>query len=111
MGAGPHERLGPRGGDRAPVGGSRHERTNPPVPEHEVIVTGVRQNPARERLPGAGEGVRFSDSGRLGLGCVTPGAYEVSFWAASRRWGAEVNAGSQGNLEEPVVVSGRAAGL
>ena len=62
-------------------------------------------------LTGAGEGVRFSDSGRLGLGCVTPGAYEVSFWAASRRWGAEVNAGSQGNLEEPVVVSGRAAGL
>ena len=62
-------------------------------------------------LTGAGEGVRFSESGRLGLGCVTPGAYEVSFWAAGRRWGAEVNVGSQGNLEEPVVVSGRAAGL
>ena len=62
-------------------------------------------------LTGAGEGVRFSDSGRLGLGCVTPGAYEVSFWAAGRRWGAEVNVGSQGLLEEPVVVHGRAAGL
>lgn len=62
-------------------------------------------------LTGAGEGVRFSDSGRLGLGCVTPGAYEVSFWAAGRRWGAEVNVGSQGNLEEPVAVNGRAAGL
>ena len=24
-------------------------------------------------LTGAGEGVRFSESGRLGLGCVTPG--------------------------------------
>ena len=62
-------------------------------------------------LTGAGEGVRFSDSGRLGLGCVTPGAYEVSFWAAGRRWGAEASVGSQGNLEEPVVVNGRAAGL
>ena len=62
-------------------------------------------------LTGAGEGVRFSESGRLGLGCVTPGSYEASFWAAGRRWGAEVNVGSQGNLEEPVVVSGRAAGL
>ncbi len=62
-------------------------------------------------LTGAGEGVRFSESGRLGLGCVTPGSYEASFWAAVRRWGADVNVGSQGNLEEPVVVSGRAAGL
>ena len=62
-------------------------------------------------LTGAGEGVRFSDSGQFGLGCVTPGAYEVSFWAAGRRWGAEVNVGSRGNLEEPVVVNGRAAGL
>lgn len=42
---------------------------------------------------------------------MTPGAYEVSFWAAGRRWGAEVNVGSKGNLEEPVVVNGRAAGL
>ena len=62
-------------------------------------------------LTGARETVRFSDSGRLGLGCVTPGAYEVSFWAAGRRWGAEVSVGSRGNLEEPVVVNGRAAGL
>ena len=62
-------------------------------------------------LTGAREAVRFSDSGRLGLGCVTPGAYEVSFWAAGRRWGAEVTVGSKGNLEEPVVVTGRAAGL
>lgn len=61
-------------------------------------------------LTGAGEGVRFSDSGRLGLGCVTPGAYEVSFWAAGRRWGAEVHVGSSGALEEPVVVNGREAG-
>ena len=62
-------------------------------------------------LTGAGEGVLFSESGRLGLGCVTPGAYEVSFWAAGRRWGAEINVGSVGSLEEPVVVSGRPAGL
>ena len=61
-------------------------------------------------LTGAGEGVRFSDSGRLGLGCVTPGAYEVSFWAAGRRWGAEVNVSSTGRVEEPVVVNGREAG-
>ena len=62
-------------------------------------------------LTGAGEGVRFSESGRLGLGCVTPGSYEVSFWAAGRRWGAEVRASSRGALEEPVVVNGREAGL
>ena len=61
-------------------------------------------------LTGAGEGVRFSDSGRLGLGCVTPGAYEVSFWAAGRRWGAEVNVGGRGPAEEPVIVNGREAG-
>ena len=62
-------------------------------------------------LTGAGEGVRFSESGRLGLGCVTPGSYEVSFWAAGRRWGADVNVGSRGSAEEPVVVNGREAGL
>ena len=62
-------------------------------------------------LTGAGDAVRFSESGRLGLGCVTPGSYEVSFWAAGRRWGAEVRASSRGALEEPVVVSGREAGL
>ncbi|MCY3932790.1 MAG: hypothetical protein OXH70_13865 [Acidobacteria bacterium] len=62
-------------------------------------------------LTGAGEGVRFSDSGRLGLGCVTPGSYEVSFWAAGRRWGAEFRANARGNPEEPVIVNGRAAGL
>lgn len=59
---------------------------------------------------GAGEGVRFSDAGRLGLGCVTPGSYEVSFWAAGRRWGAEVNVSSRGPAEEPVVVTGRESG-
>lgn len=62
-------------------------------------------------LTGAGEAVRFSESGRLGLGCVTPGSYDVSFWAAGRRWGAEVRASSRGALEEPVVVNGREAGL
>ena len=62
-------------------------------------------------LTGAGEGVRFSESGRLGLGCVTPGSYEISFWAAGRRWGADVSVGSRGPAEEPVVVSGREAGL
>ena len=61
-------------------------------------------------LTGAGEGVRFSDSGRLGLGCVTPGAYEVSFWSAGRRWGAEVSVSSRGPAEEPVIVNGREAG-
>ena len=62
-------------------------------------------------LTGAGDAVRFSESGRLGLGCVTPGAYEVSFWAAGRRWGAEVRASSGGDPEEPVIVNGREAGL
>ena len=61
-------------------------------------------------LTGAGDAVRFSESGRLGLGCVTPGSYEVSFWAAGRRWGAEVSVGSRGPLAEPVVVNGREAG-
>ncbi len=61
-------------------------------------------------LTGAGEGVRFSDSGRLGLGCVTPGSYEVSFWAAGRRWGAEVSVSGRGEAEEPVVVNGQEAG-
>ena len=62
-------------------------------------------------LTGAGEGVRFSEAGRLGLGCVTPGSYDFSFWAAGRRWGAEVTVGSRGPAEEPVVVNGREAGL
>ena len=62
-------------------------------------------------LTGAGDAVRFSESGRLGLGCVTPGSYEVSFWAAGRRWGAEVRASSRGAPEEPVIVNGREAGL
>ena len=62
-------------------------------------------------LTGAGEGVRFSDAGRLGLGCVTPGAYEVSFWAAGRRWSADIRASSRGALEEPVIVNGREAEL
>ena len=61
-------------------------------------------------LTGAGEGVRFSESGRLGLGCVTPGSYEVSFWAAGRRWGADVNVNSSGPVANPVVVNGREAG-
>ena len=61
-------------------------------------------------LTGAGEGVRFSESGRFGLGCVTPGSYEVSLWAAGRRWGADVNVSSRGPAEEPVVVNGREAG-
>ncbi len=62
-------------------------------------------------LTGAGEGVRFSEAGRLGLGCVTPGSYEISFWAAGRRWGEEVSVGTGGSAEEPVVVNGREAGL
>lgn len=62
-------------------------------------------------LTGAGEGVRFSESGRLGLGCVTPGSYGVSFWAAGRRWATRFRASSSGAPEEPVIVSGRTAGL
>ena len=62
-------------------------------------------------LTGAGDGVRFSESGRLGLGCVTPGSYDVSFWAAGRRWSEEVRAGSRRAPEEPVIVNGREAGL
>ncbi|MCY3964975.1 MAG: carboxypeptidase-like regulatory domain-containing protein [Acidobacteria bacterium] len=62
-------------------------------------------------LTGAGEAVRFSESGRLGLGCVTPGSYDVSFWAAGRRWGAEFRVSSRGAPEEPVIVNGLEAGL
>jgi len=62
-------------------------------------------------LTGAGDAVRFSESGRLGLGCVTPGSYEVSFWAAGRRWSADIRASSRGALEEPVIVNGREAEL
>ena len=60
-------------------------------------------------LTGAGEAVRFSEFGRLGLGCVTPGSYTVSFWAAGRRWSAQATVGSKGSAENPVVVEGREA--
>lgn len=61
-------------------------------------------------LTGAGEGIHFSDSGRVGLGCVTPGSYNISYWAAGRRWDAEVNVSTRGPGEEPVVANGREAG-
>ncbi len=39
-------------------------------------------------LPGALPGTTFSEDGRVGLGCLTPGAYTVSLWVGEHRWGA-----------------------
>ena len=47
-------------------------------------------------LSGATGGPLFSDRGALGLGCVTPDAYELSFWTAGRRWSAEVELDRRG---------------
>ena len=62
-------------------------------------------------LGGATGGPLFSDAGTLGLGCVTPDTYELSFWAAGQRWSAEVEVDSVGREVEPVTVRGRPAGL
>ena len=62
-------------------------------------------------LSGASGGVRFSERGRLALGCITPGAYSVSFWSAGRRWAADAEISSAGDPTRPVVVRGRPAHL
>ena len=62
-------------------------------------------------LSGASGGVRFSERGRLGLGCISPGAYSVSFWAAGRRWAADAEIPFVGDPARPVVVRGRPADL
>ena len=55
-------------------------------------------------LPGALPGTTFSDDGRVGLGCLTPGAYSVSLWTDGRRWDAEFEL-DPGPEETPVVVT------
>ena len=65
--------------------------------------TGVK---VAHHLPGVLPGTTFSDDGRLGVGCLTPGAYEVSFWADERRWDAEFELES-GPEEIPVTVTVR----
>lgn len=62
-------------------------------------------------LSGATGGPLFSDAGTLGLGCVTPDSYELSFWAAGQRWSGEVDVDPVGAEEGPVTVRGRPAGL
>ena len=60
-------------------------------------------------LPGALPGTTFSDDGRVGLGCLTPGAYTVSLWVDERRWHAEFEI-EPGPEETPVVVTVRPSG-
>ncbi len=55
-------------------------------------------------LTGALPGTTFSDDGRVGLGCLTPGAYTVSLWADERRWDAEFEI-DPGPEETPVIVT------
>jgi hypothetical protein len=57
-------------------------------------------------LPGALPGTTFSDDGRVGLGCLTPGAYTVSLWADERRWDADFEL-DPGPEETPVAVTVR----
>jgi len=59
---------------------------------------------------GGAAGTRFSERGRLGLGCVQPGVWTFSWWALDRRWAAEVEIDADGPEEEPVVVEGLPAG-
>ena len=62
-------------------------------------------------LRGATGGPLFSDTGTLGLGCVTPDSYELSFWVAGRRWSGDVDVDLVGAEEQPVTVRGRPTGL
>lgn len=55
-------------------------------------------------LPGALPGTTFSEDGRVGLGCLTPGAYTVSLWVDEHRWGAEFEL-DPGPEEVPVTVT------
>ena len=63
--------------------------------------TGVK---VAHHLSGALPGTTFSDDGRVGLGCLTPGAYNVSLWADGRRWDAEFEL-DPGPEETPVTVT------
>ena len=63
--------------------------------------TGVK---VAHHLTGALPGTTFSDDGRVGLGCLTPGAYNVSLWADGRRWDAEFEL-DPGPEETPVTVT------
>lgn len=62
-------------------------------------------------LSGATGGPRFGVNGSLGIGCVTPGGYELSWWTGGSRWSAEVEVESIGAAVAPVIVRGRPAGL
>lgn len=68
--------------------------------------TGVK---LAHHLTGALPGTTFSDDGRVGLGCVTPGAYDLSLWTDERRWEAEFEV-EPGTEETPVVVRIRPSG-
>ncbi len=57
-------------------------------------------------LTAALPGTTFSDDGRVGLGCLTPGAYSLSLWADGRRWDAEFEL-EPGPEEIPVTVTVR----
>ncbi len=59
-------------------------------------------------LTGALPGTTFSDDGRVGLGCLTPGSYSVSLWTDGRRWDAEFEL-DPGPEETPVTVTVRPA--
>jgi len=57
-------------------------------------------------LSGGLPGTTFSDDGQVGIGCLTPGAWTVSFWTADRRWEAEFEL-DPGDEEVPVTVTAR----
>lgn len=62
-------------------------------------------------LSGATGGPRFAANGSLGIGCVTPGGYEISWWTGGRRWSADFEVSPSGLGVAPVVVRGSPAGL
>lgn len=68
--------------------------------------TGVK---VAHHLTGTLPGTTFSDDGRVGLGCLTPGAYDLSLWTDKRRWHAEFEI-EPGPEETPVVVTIRPSG-
>ena len=55
-------------------------------------------------LPGALPGTTFSDDGYLGLGCLTPGDFRLSFWTGEQRWDAKFEL-DPGPEEVPVTVT------
>ncbi len=103
MGTGPDYRHRRGAGPAASVRGF--------VPASGLSVRTESDAEIADHLGGATGGPLFSARGTLGLGCVTPDAYELSFWTAGRRWMAEVEIDSLGAAEEPVLVRGRPVGL